>query len=283
MVVEVVLSHQQRAQLKAWFQAQKNRRAPGSSVLEFPLDVDEVFGSGPRSGAALGVDYVEAMREHTLVDVGPVPAGGFRGERCRSHLLRIEQRMRQHGIGAVVWDCGRTICRFASRLPECEPSGRLSARVLDLGTGTGVVGIACWLRGADVTLTDVPEMLDLGRANALATLGDMPETLRVMPHVWGSDAAPLDPPFDLVFASDCLYDVDALPALLDTVLAVSDGGTVVYLAYKRRIDDRERPFFHTLQRHFGSVTFSDPRDTPAEWRGDGLFVCRLASKKSCAQ
>lgn len=257
-------------QLKAWFASCRRTL----DEFRFEVSVETVFAEAPSKGA-LGVDFVEATKPVTRVDLGPAPAVGFRKP---VRVLSVEQRMSEGGIGGAVWDCGRVAVALLHRLPECKDGRFPGTRVLELGTGTAVVGIACWLRGAAVTLTDRPDVLEaLARRNAAAVVADdeWPADFDVRPLVWGSDVSSLHPPFDIVVASDCLYDVTALPALLETLLAVTDAASVVYLVYKRRLDERERPFFLELERHFATVAFVDRSDD----NFCGVHFCRLAHKK----
>lgn len=256
--------------IRAWFAAQRERRMGSSSTepLSFALSTNDIFALPAIGGPALGVDFVEARQPHVLVDIGPFVDG--------KKSLRIEQKMSERGIGAVVWNCGRTLCSLMHRLPECR-DGRFAPglRILELGCGTGVVGLACALRGASVTMTDLPENLDLARANAEAN--KVSSGVVVQALSWGS---PTTSTFDVVIGSDCLYDADVLPALLKTLIAVTHSKSVVYLAYKRRIDDRERPFFDEASLSFKNVLFSDASETPEQWRGSGLHICRLSEKKT---
>ena len=73
-----------------------------------------------------------------------------------------------------------------------------------------------------------------------------------------------------------------LPQLLATLLATTGPDSVVYLAYKRRVDEREAPFFALLEAHFASVAFSEASEVPEEWRGTGLHICRLAGRREPA-
>ena len=142
------------------------------------------------------------------------------------------------------------------RLPEWREEGRFAGKVLELGTGTGLVGTACWLRGArEVAMTDLPAAIELARANVAANVGAA-AGLRVEPLAWGAPLpAALAGPWDVVVAADCLYDVAALPALLQRREGASDARTVVYLAYKRRVDAREAPFFADLENLFDGAAF----------------------------
>lgn len=273
-----------RAQLKAWFASQRARSVP-VTPLRFPLRCVEVFGAPAKEkGGALGVDFVVARQAFAVVDVGKLPAIEGRAGRATS-TLRLAQRMSEGGIGAVVWHCGRAMCHALPRLPELMDEGRFArgTRVLELGCGTGLVGIACWLRGADAALTDFGAICELATENALANVGvdgAIPPGLLVAPHEWGAGlSAELRAPYDVIIGSDCLYDAAALPALLKTLLAASSERTVIYLAYKRRVDERERPFFAELEECFAEVRFSEVDETPEEWRGTGLHLCRITGKK----
>ena len=142
------------------------------------------------------------------------------------------------------------------------------------------MGTACWLRGArEVAMTDLPAAIELARANVAANVGAA-AGLRVEPLAWGAPLpAALAGPWDVVVAADCLYDVAALPALLRTLGEVADARTVVYLAYKRRVDAREAPFFADLENLFDRVAFTAPEAVPAEWRGTGLHLCRATGRR----
>jgi len=342
-----------RAQLKAWFAAQK-KRAAKLPPLAFPLSAADVFGApAGTTGGALGVDFVTAQKDSTKVDLGselPAIPG-----RPRLPTLKLAQRMGEGGIGAVVWNCGRALCHALPRLPELA-DGRFadaSTSVLELGCGTGLVGLACWLRGAgqggkrarraqgsslgrvplvsadfwtsdqlsersrsvdaisgarargtlplkrrcitlshpgagSVALTDLASIAPLARENALACVGAdgaLPPGLAVEALAWGDAPPPgvaARAPFDVVFGSDCLYDAKVLPQLLATLLATTGPNSVVYLAYKRRVDEREAPFFALLEAHFASVAFSEASEVPEEWRGTGLHICRLAGRREPA-
>ena len=275
-----------KAQLKAWFAAQR-ARATARPPLTFPLTAAAVFGApAGTTGGALGVDFVTAQKSMTKVDLGPQMPECEGRPKLQS--LRLSQKMGEGGIGAVVWNCGRAVCDALPRLPELR-GGRFAdpeTRILELGCGTGLVGLACWLRGAaHVALTDLPSITNLARENAAATVGAaadgaLPPGLICEPHAWGDPLAPaLAGPYDVVIGSDCLYDAKVLPLLLTTILAATNATSVVYLAYKRRVDEREQPFFADLETHFASVAFSETSEIPEEWRGTGLHICRISGKR----
>ena len=51
---------------------------------------------------------------------------------------------------------------------------------------------------------------------------------------WGSDVKGFNPPFDIIIASDLLYDVKSIPELMLTIVSLSSSDTVTYLAFELR-------------------------------------------------
>lgn len=51
---------------------------------------------------------------------------------------------------------------------------------------------------------------------------------------WASDVEHLSPPFDVIIASDLLYDMKAIPELLLTIVSLSSSDTITYLAFELR-------------------------------------------------
>jgi hypothetical protein len=73
--------------------------------------------------------------------------------------LRLKQELSAEGLtGNIIWACGIELARHLAR-GGAEPIRLRGARVLELGCGTGVVGLAAAALGAHVTLTDLPEAL----------------------------------------------------------------------------------------------------------------------------
>jgi len=84
--------------------------------------------------------------------------------------LKITQSPGWKGTtGGIVWDCAILLAHLLMGEESGEStSGFLGSmkgkRIIDIGSGTGMLGIACALiGGAQVTLTDVPEQLDIIR------------------------------------------------------------------------------------------------------------------------
>ncbi|KAL0056054.1 hypothetical protein WJX82_007240 [Trebouxia sp. C0006] len=78
--------------------------------------------------------------------------------------LQIEQSYgAQGGPGHVVWEAGLVLSRYFVSHPELVRG----KRVLELGCGTGVVGITLACLGADVTLTDIAAIVPHTKRHSL--------------------------------------------------------------------------------------------------------------------
>lgn len=129
----------------------------------------------------------------------------------------------------------------AATAPLAGPSWLAGARVLELGSGTGVVGLAAACLGAHVTATDLPEALPQLQGNialnasAVAAAGG---SIEAQPLDWaaagveGGAGAPAaaallshNPPFDLILGADLVYSPAPVPALVRTLAALAAAGS----------------------------------------------------------
>ena len=109
---------------------------------------------------------------------------------------------------------------------------RPRSRVIELGAGVGLVSIAAAIAGHDVTATDYYEdALAFARANAFRNLGSEIKTALVD---WRavSDALPR---FDVVLASDVLYESRYAPLVASVVERFLSARGIAYIADPGRI------------------------------------------------
>lgn len=149
--------------------------------------------------------------------------------------------------GAKIWDSGRALSSWIANL---EPG----KRVLELGAGTGIVGLTAAAKGAkSVILTDQPEMMPLLEQNIASN--DLSVNAKAVPLLWGcdqeetisslieaassiDDASKQTPIFDVICGSDILYSPENLELLLETIIQVCTPSTTeVVLAYPRRFTE----------------------------------------------
>lgn len=133
---------------------------------------------------------------------------------------------------------GSPILPFLSR-PIFQPNSK-PIRILELGSGTGLVGIAAAsLIRAHVTLTDLPHVLPNlqfnADANAAATASNG-GTVDVHCLRWGDvdDMASMGHCFDLLLASDVVYHDHLFDPLLQTLSFFLQGDVVFVMAHLRR-------------------------------------------------
>lgn len=202
--------------------------------------------------------------------------------RVGTSTLKLTQWSGRHvGSGGAVWGASRRLCAYleshgdgapATDASVAVPSRSLGTlRLLDLGAGTGAVGLAAKLLGVDhVTLSDqasfiypadgasegriertVPThtLLDLARDNVqrnkaalqATSSSSSSHTPRSLPLVaallWG-DAADLDAlphqTYEVICGGDILLFEPAMPMLLATLSRLSSATTVVLIEHTDR-------------------------------------------------
>uniref|UniRef100_A0A3Q3AVU0 EEF1A lysine methyltransferase 3 n=1 Tax=Kryptolebias marmoratus TaxID=37003 RepID=A0A3Q3AVU0_KRYMA len=163
------------------------------------------------------------------------------------HLMGEELRINQVfgadlGVAAPVWEAALHLCRYLED-ESVELRGR---RIIELGAGTGLVGILAARLGAEVTLTDLPLALPQLQANVSAnTPSDgwpsVPPT--VLPLSWGRDHLNFPSDWDLVLCADIIYLPETYPLLVETLAHLCRNGAEVYLSSKMRKEHRTPSFY----------------------------------------
>lgn len=202
---------------------------------------------------------------------------------CGNLKLRLAQDQNDANVGSVVWPCTRYLVNASAtnshvvaalqgkpyltaigEKPTPEPGFLAGRRILELGSGTGFVGLALALMGADVTLTEQPSAMPLLEHNVALFTGDnagknkagtaVATTLDW--HKVGDSGIDLAAHRVLV-ASECLYAVENLghSYLVDVVAKFLKApredttGVVAILAYETRDDDIEESVIAQLKAH----------------------------------
>tara|TARA_B110001452_G_C15141962_1_gene397625 strand:+ start:51 stop:896 length:846 start_codon:yes stop_codon:yes gene_type:complete len=173
------------------------------------------------------------------------------------------------GSGGFLWDASRRLVRYmeahgdgAPRIAGDAGTAAVASRdlrglkLLELGSGTGGMGLAAAVLGAEVTLTDqasfvypggarrerpTKTLLDLARANVQENAPVLLEKAVPLPTVakllWG-DAADLaalpQARYDIIAGADVLLFTDAHEGLLQTLRRVSSASTVVLIEHTDR-------------------------------------------------
>ncbi|GAQ89683.1 hypothetical protein KFL_005500060 [Klebsormidium nitens] len=228
----------------------------------------------------------------TTTSEPPDTARRFRDISVRGRELRIYEHSSlmdpQTGralTGAWVWDCAIAVAKWFET-QSWPPGSFKGKRVIEVGAGTGLVGLALASLGADVVLTDREALMPGLRTNIQAN--QLEERCRADVLEWGSDASHLFPPVDYVVGSDILYDMSLVPALCKTLLDLSGPNTQIIIGYELRFGTTEA--FQIMREH-GLVSVKVDYDKlHPEWRSDdiGIFIIRRgeaspASRKSTSE
>ncbi|KAI5849984.1 UPF0665 family protein c [Tricharina praecox] len=182
----------------------------------------------------------------------------------KMHLSVWEET--KNSIALHIWDAGVALVAHMARVlsstrkPDGPQLGALDTllqgsqriNVLELGSGCGIVGLALsQLRpNSHVVLSDLPLASEISAKNIsshteisfCALDWDLPIPLDIAAQR-----------FDLILVADCMYNVDAAPALVNvitTLLRVSPRALLT-VAHKHRHESEER--FRSLLEVFGIV------------------------------
>ncbi|KAJ6493572.1 putative methyltransferase-domain-containing protein [Mycena vitilis] len=181
-------------------------------------------------------------------------------------------RSRAGDTGSVVWRASIDFAQLILQQQHAKSPVSIfdeslrDARVLELGSGTGLLSIALSPLVSHYTATDIQPLLPLIRKNlALNFSGwsDAPSTLDISaagqkvsvdeldwqslhstPPARRTRLFPLpSTPFDLVLVVDCIYHPALLPSLLTTLdYVTSPGSTTVVVIMELRAEDVTRQF-----------------------------------------
>lgn len=178
--------------------------------------------------------------------------------------LSIEQ-WTSLGSGGFVWGGARRLALASSAIMK-RPSWQ-GLNVIELGAGTGALGLAISTLGANVTLTDqasfvfpggdaegleARSLLDLLRLNAKQNAHHAKERVQVREMLWGDEPSMLaglpHAKYDVIVASDVLLFVGAQRDLLRTLRHLSNDKTTILIEHTDRSSEDGEKFPDDLLR-----------------------------------
>lgn len=161
---------------------------------------------------------------------------------CGHHLtiLQSPSSLGTPGVtGAVMWDSGIVLAKFLEHSVDFGLIELNGKKVVELGSGCGLVGFIAALLGAEVILTDLPDRLRLLKKNLEANFpGPIRGSAKVSELTWGDELDDdLTQPFpDYVLGSDVIYSEAAVRDLLTTLKELSGSHTTIFLSGELRND-----------------------------------------------
>uniref|UniRef100_UPI00398EE186 EEF1A lysine methyltransferase 3-like n=1 Tax=Pristiophorus japonicus TaxID=55135 RepID=UPI00398EE186 len=160
------------------------------------------------------------------------------------YSLKIARNMGGNlGVSAYVWDAGLALCRYFEK-ENINFSGK---KVIELGSGTGIVGILVTLLGGAVTMTDQPNILQQIEHNISTNVPSASrQRLKVCSLTWGEDHTNFPADYDFVLGSDIVYSSVTYSSLIRTLHYLAKQGTTIYLSSAFRKGNGSLSFHEVL-------------------------------------
>uniref|UniRef100_T1JII1 Methyltransferase small domain-containing protein n=1 Tax=Strigamia maritima TaxID=126957 RepID=T1JII1_STRMM len=156
-------------------------------------------------------------------------------------ILRIHQSA-VGDVGCVVWDAALVLIKFLEMDEFFNENGTHTMEnrtVLELGAGTGAVGLAASVFGAEVTLTDLDDHVALMNKNIVANRSVCKGPVKAACLRWGQNVELAFPKPSYILCADCVYYDQSLEPLVKTINDLSNAETIVLFCYEERIDKNE--------------------------------------------
>ncbi|XP_038639194.1 EEF1A lysine methyltransferase 3-like [Scyliorhinus canicula] len=175
-------------------------------------------------------------------------------EFCR-YSLKIARFINANlGFSAYVWEAGVALCRYF----EKEKINFTGKKVIELGSGTGIVGILATLLGGYVTITDKPNILKQIENNVSINIPTAcRHRIKVQPLIWGENHTHFPTAYDFILGSDIVYSSVSYPALVETLRYLARQGATIYLSSELRKSNGSSVFHDDLLPQYFSCQVVD--------------------------
>ena len=169
------------------------------------------------------------------------------------------------GQGEVIWESAEQLLElFANATAGSHHNYWQGKNVVELGTGVGRLGLFLAALGAHVTLTDQPCIIEAPYLLKNVKQNGLEEQVTIRELDWACVEsgkydcwiAPLQPIVNIVVASDCYFFHHFTSCFIQSLLAVSNQSTDIFLSNNGRWNEL---FFKELEKSF-NYYFINPKD-----------------------
>ncbi|XP_040196796.1 EEF1A lysine methyltransferase 3 [Rana temporaria] len=167
---------------------------------------------------------------------------------CGQRLSITQHYGSNLGVAAPVWEAALNLCAYF----EEQKLNFKGKKIIELGAGTGIVGILLSLLGGNVTLTDLPHTLSQIEKNVSANVPDG-SSLNVCALSWGLDQTKFPQDFDFVIGADIVYLKETYDHLLQTLQHLCCPTTTIFLSSKMRAEHGTVDFFQDILPKYFNV------------------------------
>ncbi|XP_026485557.1 protein N-lysine methyltransferase METTL21D-like isoform X1 [Vanessa tameamea] len=201
--------------------------------------------------------------------------------------LKIFQKL-EGDVNCVVWDASLVLAKYLETMCQHKADFLSGIKVLELGSGLGVVGLTAATLGAQVTLTDLPEALPLLRLNIsenkqkIVSMGGyaIAESL-----VWGDKNSEIHKQeFDMIVLADCVYYEDAIDPLIETLQCLNNTinkKPTIYLTQELRDSDIQKKLwdvFYEKLTEFFYIEKIPEEQQHVNYRSSDILLLKIIKK-----
>ncbi|XP_056624774.1 protein-lysine methyltransferase METTL21D [Triplophysa dalaica] len=181
-------------------------------------------------------------------------------EKNNGSVLRMYQ-CSKGDVGCVVWDAAIVLSKYLETQQfynvESDASTWSAKTIIELGAGTGLVGLVAATLGANVTVTDLEDLQHLLRLNIRKNQG-LIRTGSITAKVlkWGKNVEDFLPHPHYILMADCIYYEQSVEPLAETLKLLAGPETHIICCYEQRTvgvnPEIEKRFFELLLQDFQS-------------------------------
>ncbi|XP_016453134.1 uncharacterized protein LOC107777596 [Nicotiana tabacum] len=159
-------------------------------------------------------------------------------------------------VGTSVWPCSLVLVKFAERWhpqtcavtpnPYSDILNFQNKRGIELGAGCGVAAMGLFLLGLNnVVITDIAPVMPALKHNLKKNKPVLNKSLKTAQLNWSNQdqIKSLNPPLDVVVATDVVYLEETVGPLLSTMEALLGENGVVLLGYQLRSPEAHKKFW----------------------------------------
>lgn len=203
-------------------------------------------------------------------------------------------------VGCVVWDAALVLSKyvdFVNHKEVSQISSNLCAGLvadasrklrhlndciaIELGSGTGLVGLVTAVLGCKAHVTDLEDLVPLLQKNIEAN--DLKDKASASVLKWGEQKDGVLPEADLLLVADCVYYDESLLPLLETIAALSGPDTMVLISYEDRDSEEkqalQQTFWDRLRAQFDVEEVPTDQLHP-EYRAQDIHVVVARKKRA---
>jgi len=203
-------------------------------------------------------------------------------ERSDDSILNIYQSA-VGDVGCVVWDAAIVLASFLETDGFHELCLSLQGKtVVELGAGTGLVGLQAACCGAICDITDLEEFVPLIEHNIAENSSLVAGRAHGKTLCWGTDDLKnFSTKPDFILLADCVYYSESVEPLVTTLNKLSSQATTILCSFEERTDgnkpELQRLFFKLIEQHF-CVTEVDLSKQHPHYRSPDIHIMIFTKK-----